>query len=198
MIPTSLAASKALAAAQQSLALLGTAQSLDEMERYWLAFVESIEKGWTKLELACPKTGSAPTNWKQKRMKQRKNDPLLLYLRHARNVDQHTLESTVTMYGPRIGLGLRPGATQGYVESFYIAPNGLPGPLIGSSEVRVSFEPAQVRLRPVTDRGTTYAVPTSHLGISLSSILPQHVGPLALRYYEDALAELNSILAAPQ
>lgn len=74
--------------AHQSIIELGATKHVGEIARHWAAFLVNFGRAYTRLEAAAGK-GSA---WWAKIAQERKTEPLLCYLQHARNVDEHGFE----------------------------------------------------------------------------------------------------------
>jgi hypothetical protein len=82
--------------AHQSLTDLGATKHFGEIERHWAGFLLHFERIFRRLEAAAGGKGNA---WYGRVEQFRKKDPLLSYLLHARNVDEHGLK-TVTKRQP--------------------------------------------------------------------------------------------------
>jgi hypothetical protein len=82
--------------AHQSLTDLGATNHFGEIERHWAVFLVHFERIFHRLEAAA---GGKGDDWYGQLEQFRKKDPLLSYLLHARNVDEHGLK-TVTKREP--------------------------------------------------------------------------------------------------
>jgi hypothetical protein len=137
-----------------------------EYERAWRDFLGRIEKVWTKTQAAVhdmpgwPKIESDIAHL-------RKADPLLSYLQHARNVDEHSIQELATDWDAKLTSVQRRG------------------------ELHVSWQPWDRPLLPVRNRGVTYDPPRTHLGKPIEPLLgkgkaePRVVAELALAFYCD-------------
>ena len=74
--------------AHQCLVDLGATKHVAEIEAHWASFLVHFERIFHRLEGAAGGKGDA---WYGKVEEFRKKDPLLSYLLHARNVDEHGL-----------------------------------------------------------------------------------------------------------
>ena len=65
----------------------------DDLEDAWADFLTHANRVYLKLRAACYGQGRDWTWWK-KMMDERRDDPLLAYIHHARNSDTHRLDET--------------------------------------------------------------------------------------------------------
>ena len=148
--------------AKHLLFVLNSAQSLDLFESAWRDFLYRLERVWDKAEAHY---GRSPkwSGWSGKYKVLRSTDPLLLYVRQARNAEQHSVEEVTTQVEGGFGIGLGTGVdsaainhleiSDGKIQSQDVSPGMLIAPL-----------PRFVRLLSVTNRHRSYAPPTVHLG----------------------------------
>ena len=143
--------------------------TLDDAEDAWVDFLTHANRIYLKLRLACH---GQPLDWSwwKKKMDERRDDPLLCYIHHARNTDTHRLEDTVRR---------TPG-------SFVLTEPGC-------GEVNYSG-PEHLLVLPVIDNGVVYQPPTEHLGEGLVYPDAWHVSFLARKYLQALVAEANSRL----
>jgi len=147
-----------------------------EFEVCWREFLQKIERVWNKAQAGM----HDQPGWKQFEMeieRLRKNDPLLRYLRHARNADEHSIQAVA-------------GEWDANLRTSQVA----------SGSVMLEWEKWDRPLLPVTNRGVVYEPPREHLGQSLADKLkkgvaePIVIGDLALHFYksvlENAIAEV--------
>src|SRR4051812_45002165 len=83
-----------LKAAAKALERMRAAHSFEDFTHEWQAFPNCLEKVWTKTERECRHVKNRFAPWQGRFRKQRTEGPLLRYLHHARNADQHTIEMT--------------------------------------------------------------------------------------------------------
>src|ERR1035438_7608475 len=81
----------------QSITELGTSNHYAEVERHWAAFLVSAGRVFTKLEQAA-KGSSKSEAWWGHQVKQRRTEPLLRYIWHARNADEHGIQPVTEMH----------------------------------------------------------------------------------------------------
>lgn len=163
---------------------LGTAATPADFEDKWLRFLGHLERVWNKSQYHF---GRSPkwNGWKSCYEKQRRTDPLLSYLRNARGAHEHTVADITKSKPGSIGLDAGP-SSRVYIKHLQIGPNGIKGEWDG--DLAVTFTPGSVELIPVTNRGRTYPVPTSHLGKPLEDTSAVTIGKHGLAYYEALVA----------
>jgi hypothetical protein len=163
--------------AHQSLIELGATKHLGEIERYWAAFLLHFERIFHRLEAAAGGKGDA---WYGRVEQFRKKDPLLSYLLHARNVDEHGLKM-VTRRGP------------GFIREVGAEPMDPSRPETGM-RVTLEVQDPHVALVDVIDRNVTYAVPKSFRGSAISLAHPLSVGLLGLSYAEETVIQARGMV----
>lgn len=163
--------------AHQSLIELGAATHLAEIERHWAAFLLHFERIFHRLEAAAGGKGDA---WYGRVEQFRKKDPLLSYLLHARNVDEHGLK-IVTKREP------------GFIREIGAEPMDALRPEAGMRVILEVRDP-HVALVDVIDRDVTYAVPTSFRGSAISRAHPLNVGLLGLSYAEETVIQARGMV----
>jgi hypothetical protein len=126
----------------QSITDLGNSEYFAEIEMHWSAFLVSAARVYTKLEQG---TKSRPTTyaWWGRKLHDRRTEPLLTYIWHARNADEHGLEKVTSKH---------PGAFK------LVPPDGNQA----FGEVQVTYP--HIQLVEVVDRGSRYPVPHTHTG----------------------------------
>jgi|SRR4051812_6248387 hypothetical protein len=188
MAKPSLSRAKAeLRAARSALGRMRRARTYDELEDGWRDYLGALEKAWLKAERECQTVRDQFEPWQQQFRAERKSDPLLSYLSHARNADTHTIQDTLNQTPPSIGLGPAYGNSW-YIEKLEIK-NGQITHYSGDKPMKVTFIPGRLELVTVVDRGVSYEPPKSHRGESLSKTDPISVAELGLTYYESFIAE---------
>lgn len=186
--------------AQQELEKLttgwsGLPQHFPEVAAKWSDLLVYGNRVFTKLEQAC-KNGPSK-GWFDNVKAFRRRDPLLAYVLHARNSDEHrpmsiaTHEAIVTAYKFPAGTDMDAmvqeegpardrGADLKEMNALYARWGGTP---IGESKER------QLRLRPVHDRGSRYEVPTEHRDQALPNSSVNAIAQLFVIYLEGLCKE---------
>jgi hypothetical protein len=143
----------------------------EEFERAWRDFLHRVERIWIKTQQA---VNHLP-NWQRVAspiISLRQNDPLLNYIRQARNADQHTIAEVAISHN--LVIDAKP-----HIRGITITGN------------------YNNSLLPVQNRGITYSPPKFHLGKPLNayeiSTMPEPllVATLAMRFYCDVLNQVS-------
>jgi hypothetical protein len=132
--------------------------------------------------------------WFGRAIGQRKNDPLLAYLHHARNADEHGLEAITKLAPGYVGIDSTSGDL--IINDLVASPSGITigsirSPSGGTPIIKV--QPPAAKLVAVTDRGVRFDPPTVHLGKAIADNLPVTVGQLGLAFHEKILEEAKKL-----
>ena len=167
-----------------------TAPDFGAFSSAWSDFLSAHHRAYMKLQTGAKRKGHSK-DWFEKRADERRNDPLLSYLHHARNVDEHGLAKIAQLEPWQVGLG--PGSSNAKVER---TPDG--GTAIGPIEPggwmfisHMIVQSPHAKLQTVTDRGVTYSVPTSHLGNPLPDTSPATIMTLAITHLQTMLDDAS-------
>jgi len=177
--------------AAKSLADMKAANDFPTVERHWTAFLSAAARVFNKLEQGA-KTSGQSNAWFGRKHRERKTGPLLRYVWHARNADEHTLEQITELNPGRADL-VTPTAREVAALRETLRDEKRPHAVLGLIEVVFPH----VVLRSVTDRMVRYDPPDSHLGKSLADKSPARVGDLELTYLDAMIGEAAQLSAAP-
>ena len=184
-----------LANAKEQLDLGLKATSHEDFEGHWALFLVSHNSVWSVLEQGC-KGHSKASPWFGRKISQRKNDPLLCYLHHARNDNEHGLGEVVSEVPGKILLTTTdPRFSQSFrLRGLELGPNGLVADVTthDGKPFGVEVTPGHSRLLPVTDRGVTYSPPMEHLGAAIENDSPLAVAGLAIDYLVQLVGEAQT------
>jgi hypothetical protein len=122
----------------------------------------------------------------EEKLRQRREDPLLRYLLHARNAREHSIEEITEKYETKTTC-LKPKERVAAAME-----RGLIGSPIAPLEM-VDVTPAHVRLLEVVDWGTCYSPPSQHHGIALTDTSPANIAELGLAYLNLMLKEASGL-----
>lgn len=175
-------AKQELRAAEHAIGRMKGAKTLEDLEEAWKGFLDCIEKVWIKAERACERCRNRFQPWQGKFANERRKDPLLRYVKHARNSDQHSIQEcmdTKTASG-----SMHVEGPDVYIEKLVIRNRQLVE-YRGSQPLIVEHLPDRVELVRIKDSGDWYNPPTSHLGKRLPWPAPIDVAVLALAYYRE-------------
>lgn len=179
------AAERELSIARTKLEMLGKSGSLAEAEQLWSETLTALQRFVTKLSIGCQGKKLAP--FFGEIVNAQRNDPLLAYVKNARDADEHGIELITEREGPGVGIGPRHGSVLHIDFLRFDKGKMTMGPLTAAG-ARFVFSPAKLILVPVRNRGRVYPVPFSHLGLALGTPSPLAVGKRALAYFEGRLA----------
>jgi len=175
------AAEANLTKAAASMEKMKAAKSHSEFEAAWTDFLMAAGRVFTKLEQRA-KTSGPSKAWYGRQKHLRRNDPLLSYLHHARNIDEHGLEPVTKLRPGGVGIGTR-GRT--HVEHLSIQSDETGIQIRGQTSgdpLVISVTPASSRLVTAVDHGDKYEPPTEHLGIPIKDPSPVAVANLGLTF----------------
>jgi hypothetical protein len=170
--------------ARHAINQMRSATSFEGFEAAWRQFLQEINKVWKKVELECKKNPKF-NGWHSKYVELRKEDPLLCYVLHARNSDEHTLTEITKRVAGSIGVSAPPETGVLHIRSLKIQGGTIE--YDGSPAIFAVTDPS-VQLERVFDRGIWYDVPGSHLGQELKQKTPLTVAERALAFYADYVA----------
>jgi hypothetical protein len=162
--------------AADSLAVVATTNDFPTLEKHWASFLVSAGRVFTKLEQGA-KVSSKSKAWWGNNLHQRRTDPLLRYLWHARNADEHTLQRINQLQAAQ-AQGIEP--TKEDIDQLERAMKNETRPWAPLGVVL--WTPEHVLLLPVLDRGVRYDPPKEHLGKPIDNGSPAHIGGIALAY----------------
>lgn len=143
-------------------------------DSHWREFLQKIERTWNKTEAGVSDRNDCKLILDQTR-NLRKTDDLLVYLRHARNTDEHANHDIARDW-------------VGDLRASPAEPTGI----------RIEWNPWDRHLLPVMNRGVVYQPARVHLGVSFADQLgkgvaePVIVGDLALQFYLKTLQRLEA------
>jgi hypothetical protein len=89
--------------AEKALQALKEATNYDEAEEAWSNFLLAASTIYSKLEQGSKSKGKS-AGWFGRKKKERKDDPLLRFLHHARNSDEHGIERVAQRGGNQFDL----------------------------------------------------------------------------------------------
>ena len=172
---------------------LHMAKTHDDAEDAWERFLAQTSKVYEKLRAGCKGNKKSEQWFYGQVTRERKNDELLAYLHHARNVDTHGLTDVTTRddHGAQL-LFVGPDGHQrgGWIKSIRVRPGEIQGEWTTDDPTTklVLQRTAPLVLQDVTDNGIIYKVPTQHLGRPLAHGTALEVAQMGSHYVETLLA----------
>ena len=171
----------------QSITELGTSNHYAEVERHWATFLVSAGRVFTKLEQGAKSSGKSGAWWGRK-VNERRTEPILRYIWHARNADEHGIQP-VTELHPGSIKEVTP--TPEETENFHRTMGQQAKPYAALALLEI-VNP-HVKLVEITDRGVIYKPPATFFGETINGPNPHNVGLLALSYLEKILKEADKL-----
>jgi hypothetical protein len=187
------ASNVSLAKATASIEAMRNAKTFQEFEAAWSDFLLAAGRVFSKLEQGAKVSGPSK-DWFGRRKHTRRTDPLLSYIHHARNADEHGIERITELRPGSVAIGST-GATS--IKTLTIETNKegttkIEGETSGDP-LRITVTPSAARLTTVFDRGDKYEPPTEHLGAPISDPSPLVVAELALAYLRGLTDEASKL-----
>lgn len=187
-------ANSAIAKARRSLEHIQHAVERQEVDEAWADFLNAMSRFFEKLK-AGARGNSKSWSWYLKQADLRKTDPLLNYLLHARNCDQHRFEDVLQTV---VGFSSISVVGEVYVKEIEFGPHGVVRadwtPILPGSQLATYTQPTRWEAINVLDRGVLYEVPKEHLGKPLPDRSVLTFGTLALAHTEATVQEAQSLL----
>lgn len=189
-----------LAIAREALGQLDLGQGYKTYERAWSEIISQLSRFFSKLEQGA-KGCNASEPWFGRVKQARKADPLLAYLHHARNSDEHGLDHITQRGADGMKLGF-PATTEVKVGfemmiddkgAMHVRNPTVDSPNGGINSVEI-VNP-RVELIPVKDRGVVYHPPQMHDAKPIVDHSPLGCGRLAIASLEAILSEARSLPA---
>jgi hypothetical protein len=186
---------------RRALKTLQGATTLADAESAWSDLLLSASSIYSKLEQGS-KTNSVTKAWFGRIRHLRKSDPLLAYVHHARNSDEHGLEESV-LEMPENSASISfnepfdPEALDGV--KIHVGKDQHGNLVITSSDPDIiptqTFRTKGYLVTTVNDErfGDKFSPPTSHLGKKLEDRSPAALGSLLLVYLESLINEAQSV-----
>jgi hypothetical protein len=174
--------------ASKALADLKGSNDFAAIERHWTEFLGAAGRVFNKLEQGAKVSGESRA-WFGRKHGQRRSDPLLRYVWHARNVNEHSLEQVAEL-NPGHAKVVEPTKRDLAALAEWEKTETRPHAVLGLVEAVFSH----VALKSVTDRAVPFPPPDTHLGAKVEHKTPAHVGDLELAYLAAMIAEAESLV----
>jgi hypothetical protein len=183
------AANISLAKAETFLAAMRIAKNYAELKDAWSDFLLACGRIYSKLEQGA-KTNGQSIAWFGRKKHERRNDPLLKYIHHARNIDEHGLTDITRLKPKSVGIGSS-GST--YVKLLEINDGKITKAETSGDPLIVSHYPESAYLVSVVDRGDKYDPPNEHMGKPLADTSPIAVAELAVVYLRSIISDASKL-----
>jgi len=184
-------ARRELDVAHSALEKMAGAHDYNEIELQWENLLSRVERCWEKtvLELTPkPKFGGIRSKYEGLR----KTDPLLAYLKQARNANEHSLQIVLRADGSRIAKLEGEGGGE-LVQILHIGNNVFRIiPLNDAARKGLKFYP-RCKVLQVENRGAKFPEPKTHLGQNVPNDF-LIIGELGIEFYRKALDDIQANL----
>ena len=169
-----------------------SSKNLDEYEENWRDFVTNLEKVWIKSERECLEFKNKFQPWQGKFKNERRIDPLLKYVKNARDVDTHSIQEIVEKQKGYTTVNPIDNNKPLQIKNLLIA-NGEISFDESSQPLIMEQHTAKIVVIPFTNQGTVYLPPEFHRGQRLQDKTnPIEIAQLAINYYENYLNEIEN------
>ncbi len=186
-------AAEHLALARATIDRLTLADGPKAYSQAWSDFLSQASRIYSKLEQGA-KGCKTSEPWFGRMKAERKLDPLLAYIHHARNSDEHGLDYVVAETGSSLIGTMAEGATEFHMaaEVMLDATGKLhvrnPQTKTPDAVTSVELTEPRMELATVKDRGNNFEPPELHLGRPIVFNSPPAVAKLAVDYLASMLA----------
>lgn len=177
---------------------MANATLLPDLKSSWESYLFRLERAWERTERAVQaKSGREAQSWLTANAKLRRTDPLLQYLKQARNAETHALSSSIDSnriisISDRFGRPFNLNNIKISVEGQTLVID-LDSYDIGI-DWRGEVEPQDPKLQTIVNRGKRYAPPHRHLGNTIIDQHPVAIATLGLNFYKGAYSALHPLL----
>ena len=164
---------------------------LADLESAWWTFLLAASGVYAKLEQGSKGHGKSEA-WYGRLTHERRTDPLLSYVHHARNAEEHGLQGSAAQEGAHIVV---------HSKKTRVVRDGdgrvvhVIHPANDPELLKMEAVAPYLRLVRVKDAryGDKFDPPTEHLGQPLSDCLPATVARAALTYLADQIAKAEKL-----
>ncbi|MPQ75882.1 hypothetical protein [Hydrogenovibrio sp. JE_KL2] len=171
-------------------------ESFDEFQESWENFLFRIERSWELTERNL-KSNEGFTQWYKPYTILRKKDPLLVFLKQARNSEMHCISSTVTkplkmVIKDKTGNGITVNSISSKLESGTLTIN-IDSPDIFPN-VSLDVIPTSPQLTRFKNRGKWYNPPWHHLKVKIMDLHPVSIAEMGLTFYKAYISDAEIFL----
>lgn len=176
---------------------MADARDLANLRSSWEIYLFRLERAWERTERAAQaKPGRDAQSWLSANAKLRRADPLLQYLKQARNAETHALASSVDShkiisvsdrFGRPFSLNNVKVSVKGHTLVIDLDSNAI------GIDWTAKAEPADPKLQRICCRGKWYEPPRRHLGNRINDQHPVAIATLGLNFYKGAFKALDPL-----
>lgn len=174
---------------KKGLTAMQNHRSFEEYEENWRNFLTNLETVWIKSERECFGIKNFQP-WQGQYKNERRIDPLLKYVKNARDVETHSIQEIVEKRPLGITLNPIDKSKPLFINNLTIN-NGVIH--VGDSNQPIVIEShSKIVAIPIVNHGVTYLPPDFHRGEPLKDKSnPVEIARLAIIYYENYLNEIE-------
>jgi hypothetical protein len=179
-------ARKALRCANIDIEAMKNAKNLADLREAWISFLKNINRSFNKAQAELDDVRKF-RGWTERGrvLELIRQDPLLAYLKNARGAEEHGIKPLAKETPDSYTFKMNPGSRGFFVKKVEFRPDGYTNVEGVQGDVEVQVTPPKFELVPVTNRGRTYFVPVTHLGVPLSSAFPVALAEAGYLFYLD-------------
>lgn len=181
-------ASAECAAAHRKLEEMKQAKDIHSLAAQWSEFLVLVQRVFTKMTIAT-KGDTDAKHWFLEILDIQQNDPLLKYIKTARDFDEHGIDRIVDKRPSRLDFKAKPGRTEVYIDHLSVRGNAITLGPEASKNLSIDFSPGAVELVDVRERGVSYRPPDTHLGKTIAAATPITVAELTCAFLARMLAD---------
>jgi hypothetical protein len=177
-------AQRCLNMAIEAVETMKNATKSAEFHNGWSSFLIAAHRIFSKLEQGAKVDGQSKA-WLGRQIHERRTDPLLSYIHHARNADEHGLEPSAKLQGYKLG----PAVTDPIVtiKGQTLVPTGW------VSMHAIEINPAATTLYPVLDRGNKYDPPIERAKQKIQDPSALGIAELAIPFLRDMVVNARKL-----
>lgn len=176
---------------------MAAATDFADLKSSWETYLFRLERAWERTERTVgAKSGRDAQSWLSANAKLRRTDPLLQYLKQARNAETHALASSIESnkiisISDRFGRPFTLNNVKVSVEGKALVIE-LESYDIGI-EWSAKAEPTDPKLQRICCRGKWYDPPGRHLGNKIFDQHPVVIATLGLNFYKGTYEALHPL-----
>lgn len=176
---------------KKNLEAMKVSKTLNEYEENWRDFLTNLEKVWIKSERECNDFKNKFQPWQGKFKNERRIDPLLKYVKNARDVETHSIQEIVEKQEGHTTINPL-DRNQPLIIKNLVIGNGQISFDESSQPLIIENHKPKVIAISFTNQGTVYTPPNFHRGTQLKNHNnPIEIAELAFNYYESYLDEIE-------
>lgn len=166
----------------------------------WSRFLSQVSRFYSKLEQGA-KGCDVSTPWFGSKKHQRRTDPLLTYVHHARNCDEHGLDYVIAKTGSQLIVTIKDDAKEVRTSLEMMVDHygkvHIRNPQTTTPESIENMELTEPRMELVAVKDgrsmRTFDPPKMHLGMPIVECAPPDVAKLTIVYLEGVLDEASKL-----